>query len=59
MKKRAGQIRPGRQAFSMMQKALFLLLAGCLALAALDAHRGRTDKNGCHVDKKTGIRHCH
>lgn len=22
-------------------------------------HGGRTDKNGCHVDRKTGIRHCH
>lgn len=23
------------------------------------AHSGRTDKNGCHMDKKTGTRHCH
>lgn len=23
------------------------------------SHSGRTDKNGCHVDRKTGKRHCH
>ena len=23
------------------------------------AHPGRTDKNGCHMDRKTGTRHCH
>nr|WP_256478649.1 YHYH domain-containing protein [Sebaldella sp. S0638] len=23
------------------------------------AHGGRTDKNGCHVDRNTGERHCH
>lgn len=23
------------------------------------AHSGRTDKNGCHMDRKAGTRHCH
>nr|WP_256733937.1 YHYH domain-containing protein [Acinetobacter sp. SwsAc5] len=23
------------------------------------AHGGRTDKNGCHKEAKTGERHCH
>lgn len=22
-------------------------------------HSGRTDKDGCHIDRKTGTRHCH
>lgn len=22
-------------------------------------HSGRTDKDGCHMDRKTGTRHCH
>lgn len=34
------------------------LLALWFARQAL-AHSGRTDKNGCHVDRKTGQRHCH
>jgi len=59
VKKRLANSALTRRVLCMMQKAIFLLLAGCLALATLDAHRGRTDKNGCHVDKKTGIRHCH
>lgn len=23
------------------------------------AHSGGTDRNGCHVDRKTGYEHCH
>ncbi|WP_227461464.1 YHYH domain-containing protein [Cupriavidus pauculus] len=23
------------------------------------AHSGGTDSQGCHIDHKTGIRHCH
>ena len=23
------------------------------------AHSGGTDANGCHINHKTGIRHCH
>ncbi|MDP1543158.1 MAG: YHYH domain-containing protein [Polycyclovorans sp.] len=42
-------------------------LASILALAAMcafgpsiaAAHSGGTDAYGCHVDSKTGIRHCH
>lgn len=25
----------------------------------VSAHSGGTDKNGCHVNRKTGERHCH
>lgn len=32
-----------------------LLICGGWAMA----HSGGTDKNGCHVDHKTGIKHCH
>ena len=30
-----------------------------VAKPLLLAHSGGTDKNGCHVDSKTGYRHCH
>lgn len=39
-----------------------LLLAAGSALAALPlaiAHPGGQDKHGCHVNKATGIYHCH
>jgi len=39
------------------QVILGLYLILCVVSAA--AHSGRTDKDGCHVDRKTGIRHCH
>ncbi|MFT3815449.1 MAG: YHYH domain-containing protein [Acidovorax sp.] len=29
-----------------------------LILAAF-AHSGGTDSQGCHVDHRTGVRHCH
>ncbi len=35
--------------------AIALLLGAGLAFA----HSGGTDKDGCHVDHKTGYRHCH
>lgn len=34
---------------------LGLLIVGTSALA----HGGRTDKDGCHYDSKTGFKHCH
>ncbi len=41
-----------------MKKIVFVLFA--LAIAApVFAHSGGTDSMGCHVDRKTGIRHCH
>lgn len=30
-----------------------------MAVGFAHAHSGGTDKNGCHMDHKTGIRHCH
>lgn len=35
-----------------------LLLSSAVIDVAL-AHGGRTDKNGCHMDRKAGTRHCH
>lgn len=35
--------------------AIFLLSASALALA----HSGGTDRNGCHMDHRTGTYHCH
>jgi hypothetical protein len=39
-------------------KAIFLALS-LLASAAAMAHSGGTDSQGCHVDSRTGLRHCH
>ncbi|WP_248920482.1 YHYH domain-containing protein [Pseudomonas entomophila] len=38
-----------------------IILAAILAATSLSAiaHGGRTDKQGCHYDKKAGSRHCH
>jgi hypothetical protein len=35
--------------------AIAVLLASGLAMA----HSGGTDKDGCHMDRKAGTRHCH
>lgn len=35
--------------------AIAVLLASSLAMA----HSGGTDKDGCHMDRKAGTRHCH
>jgi len=39
-------------------KALVLTIT-LLASAAAMAHSGGTDSQGCHVDSRTGLRHCH
>jgi hypothetical protein len=39
-------------------KTLIALFALCAVLGA-QANSGGTDKQGCHVDHKTGIKHCH
>lgn len=36
-----------------------ILIAALLCAGLANAHSGGTDKMGCHVDHKTGIRHCH
>lgn len=38
---------------------LFALAGLGLTTASAWAHSGRTDKNGCHMDRKAGTRHCH
>lgn len=40
-------------------KKLLLILALIIAAPVVVAHSGGTDKYGCHVDHRTGIRHCH
>lgn len=42
-------------------KKLLITLVALLSLGSTVAyaHSGRTDSQGCHVDSKTGIRHCH
>ncbi len=40
--------------YRIILSILFILVGGCA-----QAHPGGTDANGCHVDKKTGERHCH
>ncbi|MEG2582810.1 YHYH domain-containing protein [Comamonas sp.] len=39
-------------------KSIVLTIA-LLASAAAMAHSGGTDRQGCHVDSRTGLRHCH
>ncbi|KAB0595313.1 MULTISPECIES: YHYH domain-containing protein [Cupriavidus] len=36
-----------------------MALALFAAVGAANAHSGGTDRQGCHVDHSTGIRHCH
>lgn len=35
------------------------MLTAVILLLASAGHSGGTDANGCHRDRKTGIRHCH
>lgn len=41
-----------------MKKFIILALIASFTTAVY-SHGGRTDKNGCHNEKKTGTRHCH
>lgn len=43
----------------MKKIILAILIGGLLASSFSMAHSGRTDRNGCHKDTKTGTRHCH
>lgn len=36
-----------------------IVIAMMLASSLAIAHSGGTDKDGCHVDHKTGVKHCH
>ena len=40
-------------------KTAFIALVIVLAAGWAHAHSGGTDSYGCHVDHKTGYRHCH
>lgn len=40
-------------------RKLVLLLVFLFAAPAVFAHSGGTDRYGCHIDHRTGIRHCH
>ncbi len=44
-----------------MKKLIGLILLGMIAASSINAfaHSGGTDAQGCHVDHRTGIRHCH
>lgn len=43
-----------------MKKSIILLLAVFTVTSSLTfAHRGRTDSEGCHTNRKTGEYHCH
>lgn len=41
-----------------MKKLLIATVFAVLSIAAF-AHSGGTDRNGCHLDHKTGVYHCH
>jgi len=42
----------------IMKKVILLALIASFATTVFP-HGGRTDKNGCHNETKTGTRHCH
>lgn len=42
-----------------MMKKISILLIAVLFTTSIFAHGGRTDKNGCHKEAKSGERHCH
>ncbi|MFC0669442.1 YHYH domain-containing protein [Azotobacter chroococcum] len=44
-----------------MKKLITLLISAILATgtAAALAHSGGTDAQGCHVDRRSGVKHCH
>jgi len=44
-----------------VKKATAILIALLLVVSSVSAlaHGGRTDKNGCHHNRKTGDYHCH
>lgn len=46
-----------------MKKAIAAVVLAVVSLGTITAdvwaHSGRTDKNGCHMDRKAGTRHCH
>ncbi|MFV5403370.1 YHYH domain-containing protein [Acinetobacter sp. 228] len=41
-----------------MKKVILLILVACFATTAF-SHDGRTDKEDCHKETKTGESHCH
>lgn len=45
----------------MWRKTLIIASSGAILITAVaaEAHKGRTDKNGCHVQKSSGKYHCH
>jgi hypothetical protein len=51
--------RPTWQKDKMMKKLLALTLLFSAFATFTVAHSGGTDSQGCHIDHKTGIRHCH
>lgn len=40
-------------------RTLYALAALLCVPEGLSAHGGRTAADGCHFDRKTGVRHCH
>ncbi len=47
-----------KPAQKLVMLGLTIATAACVASQA-DAHSGRTDATGCHVERATGRRHCH
>jgi hypothetical protein len=46
--------------FKVVQMIIkLLLLLSLLVSTNLSAHSGRTNINGCHIDRSTNIEHCH
>ena len=43
----------------MRRAAIALVLVVACATPAPPRHSGGTDSSGCHVDSRTGVRHCH
>lgn len=43
----------------MKRLSVVLIVLFTIGSSVVYAHSGRTDKNGCHHDRKTGTYHCH
>lgn len=48
-----------KQNRGLIKKTILFGLLGLFLFSFLEAHGGRTNRAGCHNEKKTGGYHCH
>ncbi|MGB4498517.1 MAG: YHYH domain-containing protein [Methylococcaceae bacterium] len=42
-----------------MKKVILIGVIAFFSALNANAHSGGTDSQGCHIDHRTGLRHCH